>query len=65
MCKQTILKHNNKGGYMEQIYNELCEKLGKENVYQNEPMKNYTSFKIGGNADFLVKANSEEALITK
>lgn len=49
---------------MEQIYNELCEKLGKENVYQNEPMKNHTSFKIGGNADFLVKANSEEALIT-
>ena len=32
------------------IYRELVSIVEKENVLQNEPMSNHTSFKIGGNA---------------
>ena len=36
-------------------YTKLLENIaGKENVKTNEPMKNHTSFKIGGPADFFV-----------
>ena len=43
-----------------QIYDLITEKIAKENVLVDEPMKKHTSFKIGGNADFFVKAKSEE-----
>lgn len=43
-----------------QIYELITEKIAKENVFVDEPMKKHTSFKIGGNADFFVKAVSEE-----
>ncbi len=41
---------------------EIFEKiLGKENVFEKEPMKNHTTFKIGGSADwFLVPQNKEQ-----
>lgn len=48
---------------MESVYNRLCQKLGEEKVYKNEPMKEHTSFKIGGLADIFVKVNSLEDLI--
>lgn len=48
---------------MNLIYKELCKKVGKEKVYANEPMKDHTSFKIGGPADFFVKVDSLENLI--
>lgn len=48
---------------MNLIYNELCEKIGKERVYRNEQMKNHTSFKIGGTADIFIKVDSIEHLI--
>lgn len=41
------------------IYCELKKILGK-NITLNEPMSKHTSFKIGGNADFFVKAFSIE-----
>lgn len=43
-----------------EIY-ELAEKYGAK-VMNDEPMKNYTSFNIGGNADILVHANSAECI---
>ena len=40
------------------IMQEVCDYLekifGKDNFFQNEPLKNYTSFKIGGNAKYFV-----------
>lgn len=39
------------------IYELLTGKINENQILQNEPMKNHTSFKIGGNADFFVKAN--------
>lgn len=43
-----------------QIYELITEKIAKENVLVDEPMKKHTSFKIGGNADFFVKVVNED-----
>ncbi|MGI5949141.1 UDP-N-acetylmuramate dehydrogenase [Peptoniphilus sp.] len=40
---------------------KIDERLGE--VYYDEPMKNHTSFKVGGNAKILVRPNDEDALI--
>ena len=40
----------------------LTQVLGESQILQNEPMKNHTLFKIGGNADFLVQPNSVEQI---
>ncbi|MCT4507288.1 MAG: UDP-N-acetylmuramate dehydrogenase [Tepidibacter sp.] len=44
------------------IYDRLCEIMGGENILVDEPMKNHTSFKIGGPADFLVTPTDEKQL---
>ena len=44
------------------IYEGLKELVGEMNVKQNEPMKNHTSFKVGGNADYFVQINSADEL---
>ena len=44
------------------IYEGLKELVGEMNVKQNEPMKNHTSFKVGGNADYFVQVNSADEL---
>lgn len=44
------------------ILNNLEKIISKEKIKQNEPMKNHTSFKIGGPAEFFVKVNSVEEL---
>ena len=36
------------------IKDDLCEIVDEERIYCDEPMKNHTSFKIGGPADFFV-----------
>ena len=42
---------------------EILEKLvGTVNVLVNEPMSNHTSFKIGGNADFIVMPQTKKGL---
>ena len=42
---------------------ELLQSLvGTANVFANEPMRNHTSFRIGGAADFLVTPQSKDAL---
>lgn len=46
---------------------ELCQLLTKEipseHIYINEPMKRHTSFKVGGNADILVKVKNMNELM--
>lgn len=43
--------------------NEKIEKIvGKENMLHNEPMKKYTTFKIGGIAEKIIKVDSSEKL---
>jgi len=48
---------------MDNILNEIEKIVGKEYILKNEPMKNHTSFKIGGPAIAVVKPNSIEKLI--
>ncbi len=47
---------------MQEIYIKLCEILGEDNVLRDEPMKAHTTFKVGGNADFLLLPKTIEAL---
>lgn len=42
------------------IYCDLKEKISEERIILNANMKEYTSFKIGGNADLLVTAKTKE-----
>ncbi|AHM55750.1 UDP-N-acetylenolpyruvoylglucosamine reductase MurB [Peptoclostridium acidaminophilum DSM 3953] len=44
------------------LYEDICKIAGRDCVLIDEPMKNHTSFKIGGPADILVRISSEEAL---
>ncbi len=44
------------------IAQRIAEIIGKENVKTDEPMKNHTSFKIGGPADIFATPQTDEAL---
>ncbi len=46
----------------ETIYESLRGITGQENVKVNEPMKNHTTFRIGGNADCFVTPGTKEEL---
>lgn len=48
---------------MEGIYEELITTIDKSKIKTNENMGKYTSFKVGGNAKFLVKVNTIEEII--
>ena len=48
---------------MEEIIKKLKEKISKDKILINEPMKKYTTFKIGGNADVFIKIKSQDELI--
>lgn len=45
-----------------EIYNQLCNILGTDNVYVNEPMCKHTTFKVGGNADYYVTPHAIEEI---
>ena len=45
-----------------EILNSLEQIISKEEIKQNEPMKNHTSFKIGGRAKFYIKITSIKEL---
>ena len=45
-----------------QILENLEKIISKERIKQNEPMKNHTSFKIGGPAEFYIKITSIKEL---
>ena len=45
-----------------ELYLRLCDAIGEEHVLAEEPMSRHTTFRIGGNADFLaMPASAEEA----
>ena len=41
---------------------ELQEGINKKNIFKDEPMKNHTSFKVGGIADYFVKIETIDEL---
>lgn len=45
---------------IKKIYNELIKKIPPSNIKEEEEMRKYTSFKIGGIADILIFAKSIE-----
>lgn len=45
---------------IEKVYKELANILQDSKIFKNEPMSKHTSFKIGGNADILIKARNVE-----
>lgn len=44
------------------FYNRIKEIVGQENIKLNEPMSNYTTFRIGGNADYIVTPSNIEQI---
>lgn len=48
---------------MDAILQSLRNITGEENILLNEPLKNHTTFKVGGPADILVTPTSKEELI--
>lgn len=44
------------------IFEGLKDIISEKNIKENEPMKNHTSFKVGGPADFFVTINSTDEL---
>ena len=43
------------------LYSDLIKILGEDNVKKSEPMKNHTTFRIGGDADlFATPVNAEQ-----
>ena len=47
-----------------EMLNVLYTKIPSENILMNEPMKNHTSFKIGGPADLFIMPQNREELIS-
>jgi UDP-N-acetylmuramate dehydrogenase len=45
-----------------EIYSRICDIFGEKNVCTDEPMSRHTTFKIGGDAQFLVKPESIEQI---
>lgn len=45
-----------------QLYDTLCGILGEERVRQNEPMKNHTTFRVGGPARYFVCPENAQEL---
>ena len=42
--------------------NELFTLIDKERILKDEPMKNHTTFRIGGPADYFVRPNNAEEI---
>lgn len=43
---------------LNKIIDDIRKNIDEKNILLNEPMKNHTTFKIGGNADIFIKANN-------
>lgn len=50
--------------HKEEIYDDLSQLIYENKILKDEPMKNYTTFKIGGNADFLINATEKKDIIS-
>lgn len=47
---------------LDKVFDELKNIMEKENIFLNEPMKNHTSFKVGGKANMLLEPQSKEEI---
>ena len=47
---------------MDKIQIKLQEGVNKKNIFKDEPMKNHTSFKVGGIADYFIKIENIDEL---
>ncbi|MCT4583536.1 MAG: UDP-N-acetylmuramate dehydrogenase [Peptostreptococcaceae bacterium] len=47
---------------LDKAFNDLKNIMDKENILLNEPMKNHTSFKVGGPANMLLEPQSKEEI---
>ncbi|MBE5870201.1 MAG: UDP-N-acetylmuramate dehydrogenase [Lachnospiraceae bacterium] len=45
------------------LYQYISELVGSENILQNEPMKDHTTFRIGGEAECLLKVPGQDEMI--
>jgi UDP-N-acetylmuramate dehydrogenase len=43
-----------------EIYNQMCDIAGSDNIFANEPMDKYTTFRVGGKADYYVVPHTIE-----
>jgi UDP-N-acetylmuramate dehydrogenase len=59
----AISVNGGKGLNISQIYEELLLQIDKSRLVLDAPMKEYTSFKAGGNADLLIIPKDREELI--
>lgn len=46
------------------VHEYITSKIPADQVFFNEPMKNHTTFKVGGEADALIKVKAPEELVT-
>ena len=46
-----------------EICNELTKEISPTRIYMNENMKKYTTFRVGGNADILIKVKDVKELM--
>ena len=46
-----------------EICNELTKVISPTRIYMNENMKKYTTFRVGGNADILIKVKDVKELM--
>lgn len=37
-----------------EVYNQMCDIVGSDNVYVDEPMNKHTTFRVGGKADYYI-----------
>lgn len=49
--------------HIEGLYEKINKYIPKERLYENEPMKNHTSFKIGGPAALLIDVADRDELV--
>ncbi len=47
----------------QEFYNKLCKITDEKYIKIEEPMKNHTTFRVGGPAEYFVEVNSKESLV--
>lgn len=46
----------------QELYNSMCEIVGSDNVYIDEPMMKHTTFRVGGNADYFINPHTNKEI---
>ncbi len=61
--RKRELSMNNTDVTWDDVVMDITRIAGEESVYEHEPMKKHTTFRVGGGADLLVEPSDEETLI--